>query len=119
MSHWDAHKASGPVLHPLLLLIPPWTSCPAPPHTQFNTCVSKEPSEEIKFNESTLCWAKKNSDEKHKEKQNLTVAVFHSRVGPLGSFYCKFTVMLKRSGIVPALVFSPTSKEPNHVLLHN
>lgn len=118
-SHQDAHKASGPVLHPFLPLIAPRTTCLALPHPQFSTCVSKEPSEEIKCNESTLCWAKKSSDEKPKEKQNLTVAVFHSRVGPLGSFYCKFTTTLKRSGIVPALVFSPASKAPNYLLLQN
>lgn len=53
--HRDAHKVPGPVLHPLLLLIAPQTTCPALPHPQFSTCVSKEPSEEIKFNKSTLC----------------------------------------------------------------
>lgn len=78
--------------------------------------MSEEPSEEIKFNKSTMYWAKKSSDEKHQEKHNLTVAVFHCRAGPLGSFYCKFTVPLKRSGIVPLLMFSPASKEPNHAL---
>lgn len=118
-SPWDAHKASGPVLQLLHLLIPPQTSCPALPHPQSRTCMSKKPSEEIKFDKSTLCWAKKRSDEKHEEKQNLTVAVFHGSIGPLGSFYCKFTTTPKRSGIVPALVFSPASKEPNHVLLQN
>ena len=118
-SHQDEHKASSPVLHLLLLPTAPRTTCPALPHPQVSTCVSKEPSEEIKCNKSTPCWAKKSSDEKHKGKQNLTVAVFHSRAGPLGSFYCKFTTTLKRSGIVPALVFSPASKAPIHVLLQN
>lgn len=113
------HKASSTVLHLLFLLMPPRISGSALPHPQFSTCMSKKPSEEIKFNKSTLCWAKKRSAEKCKEKQNLTVAVFYSRFGPLGSFYCKFTATLRRSGIVPALVFSPASKEPNHILLQN
>lgn len=80
--------------------------------------MNKKPSE-IKFNKSTLHWAKKSSAEKCKEKQNLTVAVFHSRFGPLGSFYCKFTATLRRSGIVPALVFSSASKELNHIPFQN
>lgn len=87
-THQHGHKASHSLLHPLLLLIPPWNSHSALPHPQFSTHVKKEPSEKIRFNKSTLCRAKKSSDEKRKEKQNLTVAVFHSRVGPLGSFYC-------------------------------
>lgn len=118
-SHWDADEASGPVPQLLQLLIPPRTSCLAPSYPQISTCMSKKPSEEIKFDKSTLCWAKKSSDEKHKKKQSLTVAVSHGSVGPLGFFYCKFTTTPKRSGIVPALMLSSASKEPNHVLLQN
>lgn len=106
----------GPILHPLLLPIPPRTSRPALPRPRFSTRVTEEPSEEIEFDEATLCWAKKSSDEKHNEKRNLTVAVLHREVGPLGPFYCKFTVMLKRSGIVPSLTFSPASEEPHQAL---
>lgn len=121
---WDGHSlglsgssslllVSGSIPHPLLLPIPPGTSCPALPRPRLSTRVTEEPSEETEFDESTLCWAKKSSDEKHGEKQNLTVAVFHREAGPLGPSYPKFTVTLRRSGIVPSLtVFSCLRRTP-------
>lgn len=113
---WDGHSlglsgssslvlVSGSIPHPLLPPIPPGTSRPALPRPRLSTRVTEEPSEETEFDESTLCWAKKSSDEKHREKQNLTVAVFHREAGPLGPSYPKFTVTLRRSGIVPSLTF--------------